>query len=150
MIGELGVLRWRDIEEGTHAHKLYRKEPIPSRTSMFEHAHEDTRAQDFIDDFADALSLGAAAMILALAPSHVVIGGKYSMYAHQFLDRFTDNLHRICPIMPEVSVSALGAHAICLGALREGLDTLLDNLTQTARTSEIFPSVESFREKYRK
>lgn len=150
LIGELGVLRWREIEEGTHAHKLYRKEPVPSRTSMFEHAHEDTRAQDFVDDFADALSLGAAAMILALAPSHVVIGGKYSIYAKQFLDRFKDNLHRICPIMPEVSVSALGARAICLGALREGLDTLLDDLAQTARTSEIFPSVESFREKYRK
>ncbi|MDE1558546.1 MULTISPECIES: ROK family transcriptional regulator [Actinotignum] len=150
LIGELGVLRWRDIEAATHARELYPEGDVPSRTKIFESVDSDPRARDFVDDFADALSLGASAMILALAPSHVVVGGKYSAYADTFLERFIENLRRICPIMPEVSVSALGPRAICLGALRQGLDTLTDDLTQMASSSEVFPSVQGFQEIYRR
>lgn len=149
LIGELTVLRWRDIEDATRVHELYPENPAPSRSELFQNCESDVRARKFVADFADSLSLGTAAMILALAPSHVVVGGKYSVYAEVFLKRFVQNLETICPIMPEVSVSLLGSKAVCLGALRYGLDFLNDELTGQVRCSDSFPSVAGFRERFK-
>lgn len=148
LIGELTVLRWRDIEDATRVHELYPEGGAPSRSELFQNCENDVRARKFVADFADSLSLGTAAMILALAPSHVVVGGKYSAYAEVFLKRFIQNLETICPIMPEVSVSLLGSRAVCLGALRYGLDFLDDELTRQVRSSDAFPSVAGFQQRF--
>lgn len=148
LIGELTPLRWRDIEDATRVHELYPENPAPSRSWLFQNCESDVRARKFVADFADSLALGTAAMILALAPSHVVVGGKYSAYAKVFLKRFVQNLETICPIMPEVSVSLLGSRAVCLGALRYGLDFLNDKLTDQVRSSDSFPSVTGFQQRF--
>ncbi len=148
LIGELAPLRWREIEAGTYVQQLYETANIPSRTEIFSKYYEDQQSREIVDDFADALALGTAAMILALGPSHVVLGGKYSTFADRYLTRFIDNLMDICPIMPEVSVSKLGSRAICLGAVRYGLDYINESLSQSVLSTDVFPSVEGFNQHF--
>ncbi|MCI6573691.1 MAG: ROK family protein [Arcanobacterium sp.] len=149
LIGELNPLHWKDIESSEFSRGAY-GQPNPDRERIFLDAKNgDAIAQQAVETFADYLSLGAAAMVLALGPSHLVIGGTYSAYSELFLDRFTAQLSRWCPVMPEVSVSALGRHAISLGAVRYGLDSLTQSLNAFVRSSDIFPSVEGFRALYR-
>ncbi|MCI7305168.1 MAG: ROK family protein [Trueperella sp.] len=144
LIGELEAIRWKDIEAETFISHHYATHP-GSRSKVFEAAYAgDGPALAAVEEFADALCLGSAAMVLALGPSHLVIGGKYSAYSDLFLDRFVANLARWCPIMPDVSISALGPRAICLGAIRLGIDHLNETLTTTARSSEVFPSAQGF------
>ncbi|QOR47893.1 ROK family transcriptional regulator [Trueperella pecoris] len=149
LIGELEAIQWKDIEAETFIRNNYAVHP-GSRSKVFDQARSgEAPAIAAAAGFADALSLGSAAMVLALGPSHVVIGGKYSAFSDVFLERFIDNLMRWCPIMPEVSTSALGPRAIGLGAVRLGIDYLDEALKDIARSSEVFPSVEGFNEKFR-
>ncbi|MEW6880820.1 ROK family protein [Trueperella pyogenes] len=149
LIGELEAIRWKDIEAETFISHHYPTHP-GSRSAVFESARisPDGPAAEAVKEFADALSLGSAAMVLALGPSHVVIGGKYSAYSDTFLDRYMENLKHWCPIMPEISISALGPRAICLGAVRLGIDHLNDALTTIAQSSEVFPSAQGFNKSF--
>ncbi|WIK63907.1 ROK family protein [Gleimia hominis] len=149
LIGELTPIRWKDIEAETCAKRVYETNEITSRTEIFNAARAgESKALEVIDDFANALSLGAAAMVLTLAPSHLVVGGKYSAFSDLFLERFVENLRHWCPVMPQVSASALGPRAICLGALRLGLDTLFAYLENTVVASDVFPSAEGFKKQF--
>jgi predicted NBD/HSP70 family sugar kinase len=74
IVGEMPELRWIELNEQYGAGVL--PEPRPSRERIFELAREgDLAAVAATTEFADLLATGASAMVLALDPELVVIGG---------------------------------------------------------------------------
>ena len=145
LIGELPELRWREIEGESFASDSY-PQSRPGRERIFDLARSgDEQAHQAVREFARVLALGSAAMVLAVGPSHLVVGGRFSVHADLFLDHFTEELVRRCPIMPEVSVSSLGARAICLGAVRHGLDHVGDTIKALALNTDHFPAPGTLR-----
>ncbi|MGA5700593.1 ROK family protein [Peterkaempfera bronchialis] len=118
IIGELPQLRWRELELETYSGRP----PAtgrPTRHEMFTAARQgDAEALKAVSAFAEALSVGIAAMILAIDPELVVLGGGSSNSADLFVDLVRDNLHRLCPLMPAVAVSTLGGDAVALGGIQ--------------------------------
>jgi hypothetical protein len=73
-------------------------------------------------------------MVLAVNPELLVIGGPNAQHADLFLESFTSRLVDLCPLMPEIKVSALGSDAVlvgtitlAVGALRRGLWAAIDS-----------------------
>lgn len=144
LVGELPVLRWREIEDEMYGSTLGSSRP--DRDEIFRRAAlGDPAACQAVDDFADALALGAAAMALAIGPSHVVVGGRFSAYADVFLDRFRTTMLRWCPIKPQVCASRLGARAIGLGAVRFAMMSLHESLRTEALNTPSFPAAGPYR-----
>ncbi|MCB5909209.1 ROK family transcriptional regulator [Streptomyces pinistramenti] len=81
----------------------------------------DLRAQDAMDRFLQRLVHDVAALVLALDPELVVIGGWAAGLAG-ILDPLRDELARYCLRPPQVTLSALGEAAVATGALRLALD----------------------------
>lgn len=140
LIGELPQLRWRELEEEVFADALY-EGASPTREDLIRAARRsDSRALRALDEYAEVLALGAAAMILALAPQCLVVGGQYSADADLFLPRLTEALDRLCPFAPEVVVSTLGADAVVQGGIRLALDDILDRLDAIVQGADFFPA----------
>ncbi|GIJ48228.1 transcriptional regulator [Virgisporangium aliadipatigenens] len=70
------------------------------------------------------LSIGASALVLALDPQLVVLGGGFSRSADVLLEPFHRELEKRCVRTPEVLPSALGDDAVALGAVKHALDHL--------------------------
>jgi predicted NBD/HSP70 family sugar kinase len=139
IVGELPQLRWLDLNEHYGTDVL--PDPRPSREQIFDLARAgDPAALAATTEFADFLATGASAMVLALDPELVVIGGGSSPAADVFLPRFTETLGRICPIPPRVAASTLGSEAVAIGGLRLAsalVDAALEAAVQDAAE---FPS----------
>jgi predicted NBD/HSP70 family sugar kinase len=99
----------------------------------------DRSAIEAVTEFADDLASGAAAMVLAIDPELLVIGGGSAPGADVFLDRFTETLGRICPLPPPVAVSALGSEAVALGGISLAARHLDAVLEEAVRTGDAFP-----------
>ncbi|MFI7102161.1 ROK family transcriptional regulator [Streptomyces sp. NPDC050161] len=81
----------------------------------------DPQAKDAMDRFLQRLVHDVAALVLALDPELVVIGGWAAELAG-ILDPLRDELARYCLRPPQVTLSALGEAAVATGALRLALD----------------------------
>jgi predicted NBD/HSP70 family sugar kinase len=139
LIGELPELRWREIEDEVYGRDVYKRDR-PSREELFKRALlNDSRAQAAIEDFADVLALGISAMVLAVDPDAVVIGGASSVHAHQIRDRIEDDVRRRCPIAPPVLVSTLDANAVLMGAVRLALLQIDDLLRAAVQAGDPLP-----------
>jgi predicted NBD/HSP70 family sugar kinase len=68
------------------------------------------------------LAVGAAALVLALDPQVVVLGGGFSRSADLIVDALRRELQHLCLRVPDVRASTLGDESVALGALRLGLD----------------------------
>ena len=139
LIGELPELRWREIEDEAYGRDAYSR-GRPSREELFERAHlNDARARAAVDDFADVLALGISAMVLAVDPDAVVIGGASSVHAHQIRDRIEDGVRRRCPIAPPILVSTLDSNAVLMGAVRLALVQIEDILRSAVQAGDPLP-----------
>lgn len=105
---------------------------------VFTHAREgDERARAAFDRFVERLVHDVAALVLALDPEVVVIGG-WAAGLDGVLDPLRGELARCCLRPPRVTLSRLGEAAIATGALRLALDHVEEELfavdsTVTAR-----------------
>ncbi|MGW0820595.1 ROK family transcriptional regulator [Streptomyces sp. NPDC002845] len=105
---------------------------------VFRHAREgDERARAAVDRFIQRLVHDVAALVLALDPELVVIGG-WATGLDDVLDPLRDKLARYCLRPPRVTLSRLGEAAVATGALRLALDHVEEELfavesTVTAR-----------------
>ncbi|MER6012444.1 ROK family transcriptional regulator [Streptomyces bluensis] len=105
---------------------------------VFAHAREgDERARAAVDRFVDRLVHDVAALVLALDPEVVVIGG-WAAGLDGVLDPLRGELARCCLRPPRVTLSELGGAAVATGALRLALDHVEEELfavesTVTAR-----------------
>ena len=139
LIGELPELRWREIEDEAYGREMYKRER-PGRDELFRRALlNDTRARAAVDDFAEVLALGISAMVLAVDPDAVVIGGASSPYAHQICDIIEEGVRRRCPIAPPVLVSTLDSNAVLMGAVRLSLLQIEDLLRAAVQAGDPLP-----------
>ncbi|MFE7776931.1 ROK family transcriptional regulator [Streptomyces sp. NPDC057445] len=105
---------------------------------VFAHARRgDERACAAVDRFIRRLVHDVAALVLALDPELVVIGG-WAAGLDGVLDPLRDELSRYCLRPPRVALSVLGEAAVATGALRLALDHVEEQLfavegTVTAR-----------------
>ena len=92
---------------------------------MFAAARDgERRALAVVRRYVKDLALGASALILALDPQMVVLGGGFSRSADVLLEPFRRELDKRCIRTPEVLQSALAEDAVALGAVRHALDHL--------------------------
>jgi predicted NBD/HSP70 family sugar kinase len=85
------------------------------------------------------LAVGTAALVLALDPQVVVVGGGFSRSADLILDPLRHELRKLCLRVPEVRASTLGDESVALGALRLALDEINDRLLSTGLSAPVAP-----------
>lgn len=139
IVGEMPELRWADLNETYGSAVL--SDPRPSRQEIFELARNGNGpAIAAVDEFAVDLATGAAAMVLALDPELLVIGGGSAPGADVFLTRFETTLRSICPLPPQIAVSTLGSEAVAVGGISLAAANLGGVLETAVRDREAFPS----------
>ncbi|MGW2840921.1 ROK family transcriptional regulator [Streptomyces sp. NPDC001493] len=110
----------------------------PAVAAVFTKARQgDSRAQEAVERFIQRLVHDVAALVLALDPEIVVVGG-WAAGLDGVLDPLRNELARYCLRPPRVALSLLGEAAVATGALRLALDHVEEQLfavegTVTAR-----------------
>ncbi|MFJ2439388.1 MULTISPECIES: ROK family protein [unclassified Streptomyces] len=105
-------------------------QPLDQRamTAVFDRAGQgDVRAREAVERFVERLVHDVAALVLALDPELVVIGGWAAGLAG-VLDPLRRELTRFCLRPPRVVLSRLGEAAVATGALRLALDRVEEQL----------------------
>lgn len=143
-VGEMPELKWAELNE------LYGQDvlshPRPTREQIFELARGgDPAAIAAVEEFADDLATGAAAMTLAIDPELLVVGGGSAPGADVFLPRFTETLSAICPLPPAVIASTLGSEAVAMGGISLAAQYLDSVLEEAVRTGAAFPDPQEAR-----
>lgn len=82
----------------------------------------DPDAAGAIDAFARSLAPGLTALVLALNPSCLVIGGGIAAAGDTLLRAIDGHMRPNCLRMPELRTSSLGPDSVGLGAIRLGLN----------------------------
>ncbi|GAA3533109.1 ROK family transcriptional regulator [Nonomuraea rosea] len=88
----------------------------------------DKAAATAVRRYVRDLALGASALVLALDPQMVVVGGGFSRSADVIIEPLRRELDRWCIRTPEVRMSALGDEGVVLGAVRLALDDVEDRV----------------------
>ena len=94
----------------------------------------DVQAKDAVERFLRRLVHDVAALVLAIDPELVVIGG-WAAGLDGVLEPLRSELARYCLRPPNVVLSALGQEAIATGALRLALDHVEEQLFAVEQTS---------------
>ncbi|WP_345429485.1 ROK family protein [Actinoallomurus vinaceus] len=126
--GELGLLpalRWEEAPD-----RLLAACPgTGDLAAVFAAARSgDARATAAVDGFTDDLATGTAALLLAVDPAVVVVGGGLSRAGDLIAGGLRERLAALCPPPPEVRVSALGDEAVATGAIRVALERATEDL----------------------
>lgn len=75
-----------------------------------------------VERFAENLAIGAAALVLAIDPDLLVVGGGYSRAGEVLLAPFRRHLGELCLGVPELVTSTFGDESVALGGVRLALD----------------------------
>ena len=135
LAGEIGAMRllgWSAAMDQLEEARI-RFRPAGSRSDgtreLFEAAAEgDPVARDAVEAVALALALGASALVHAVDPALVVLGGGLSRVGDALAEPFRRHLEETSFITPPVAVSSLGEESVELGAARLALTTFQDRL----------------------
>lgn len=131
--GEIGALHLLGREAAPEALLSTTGEPLhpldeQAVAEVFAEARRgDERAREAVDRFIRRLVHDVAALVLALDPELVVIGG-WAAGLDGVLDPLRDELARYCLRPPRVVLSMLGEAAVATGALRLALDHVEEEL----------------------
>ncbi|MFI0898235.1 ROK family protein [Streptomyces sp. NPDC020983] len=138
--GEIGALHLLG-QEATPEHLLSTTgEPLhpldePAVTRVFTLARQgDAQATHAVQRFLHRLVHDVAALVLAIDPELVVVGG-WAAGLDGILEPLRAELARYCLRTPRVVLSALGQEAIATGALRLALDHVEEQLFTVQQTS---------------
>ncbi|MEY9871968.1 putative NBD/HSP70 family sugar kinase [Streptacidiphilus sp. MAP12-33] len=82
----------------------------------------EAEAARALESFARGLAEALVTLVTPLDPELVVIGGVLAQAGEWITGPVGDYLSAVCLYPPEVVVSELGADAVCLGAVRHGLN----------------------------
>lgn len=136
--GEIGALHLLG-REATPEHLLSTTgEPLhpldePAVARVFARAKDgDAQAREALDRFLRRLVHDVAALVLAIDPELVVVGG-WAAGLDDVLEPLREQLARYCLLPPKVTLSALGQEAVATGALRLALDHVEEQLFAVAR-----------------
>ncbi|WEH43028.1 ROK family protein [Streptomyces sp. NBC_01218] len=106
----------------------------PAVAEVFTKARQgDSQAQEAVQRFIQRLVHDVAALVLALDPEIVVVGG-WAAGLDGVLDPLRSELARFCLRPPRVALSLLGEAAVATGALRLALDHVEEQLFAVERT----------------
>jgi len=138
--GEIGALHLLG-REATPEHLLSTTgEPLhpldeQAVTRVFALAKDgDAQACEAVDRYLRRLVHDVAALVLAIDPELVVVGG-WAAGLDGVLEPLREQLERHILLPPKVALSALGQEAVATGALRLALDHVEEQLFAVARTS---------------
>lgn len=124
-LGLLRVLRWEDAPDRLLA-------AVPSAedlASVFAAARAgEPEAVAAVETFTDDLATGAAALLLAVDPALVVVGGGLSRAGDLIIGGLRERLTGLCPHPPEIVAGALGDEAVATGAVRIALERATEPL----------------------
>jgi predicted NBD/HSP70 family sugar kinase len=126
-IGALPELRWIHAQEHLRGWSGAPAGADPDDVAglVFAAARDgDRRALAVVRRYVRDLAVGASALVLALDPQLVVLGGGFSRSADVLLEPFRRELEKRCIRTPEVLPSALAEDAVALGAVKYALDHL--------------------------
>lgn len=137
--GEIGALHLLGREVRPEALLSTTDEPLhpldePAVAKVFALAREgDDRASAAVERFLQRLVHDVAALVLALDPELVVVGG-WAAGLDGVLEPLRRELERYCLRPPRVTLSTLGEAAVATGALRLALDHVEEELFATEST----------------
>ncbi|REE99809.1 ROK family protein [Thermomonospora umbrina] len=84
----------------------------------------DAEARRLLEGLAARMARGIAAMVLALDPEMVVIGGTLTEAGDLLVTRLREHVRPLCLSPTRIETSALGDESVGLGALRAALDRI--------------------------
>ena len=88
-----------------------------------------TAGQNFLDDLANRVALGVAAISVVLDPGLVVLGGGVGLAGGtELADRVAADVGRICPATPRVVPSTLKSAPVLRGAMLAAVDAVRQEL----------------------
>lgn len=138
MVGTLRAMGWPEAMAELNA-AACALAGTPSRTEASDRALRhlldaartgaDDRAQSAVEGVAAALARGAAALVQAIDPELVVVGGGLSRAGDLVREPFVQELRELSIVMPEVALSTLGEEAVAIGATHTALDRAHAQLT---------------------
>jgi glucokinase len=97
-------------------------EAIDARIVCAAAAEGDPCAASIVDQLAERLARGIAAVACVVNPPVVVVGGGLSNAGPTLLDPIRDHLAELIPLPPRLVTSQLGQRAVAVGALSRALD----------------------------
>ncbi|MGA5097052.1 ROK family transcriptional regulator [Streptomyces lavendulocolor] len=129
-IGGLSALNWTRSYEELLSHELAGDDPRRRIERIFTAAasRADGRAGVLVDSFARNMAAGIAAMVAAVDPELVVLGGGVSLAGRVLLDTVHRHLDDQCLFPQRVTASHLGDEAVALGAISMGLRSVEEEL----------------------
>ena len=140
IVGEMPELRWAELNELYGSSVLGHARGRRAK-QIFELARAgDPAAIAAVDEFADDLATGAAAMTLALDPELRRDRRRQLARADVFLPRFEQTLAGICPLPPDGRRSTLGSEAVAMGGISLAADRLEAVLESAVRERDAFPT----------
>lgn len=142
LVGELAELRWRELELEMYGNDAFDGRR-PTREQIFKEARAGNQAARVATrDFAKVLALGAAAMVLAIDPDLVVVGGSSSHDSDLYLDDFATDLGAHCPLVPKVRISNLGFEAVGTGGIKMAIEYIDELLSSAVEDNDSFPQAD--------
>jgi predicted NBD/HSP70 family sugar kinase len=93
----------------------------------------DRAARAAVRKYAHAMAVAAATAVAIVDPRLLVLGGAFSQAADVLLEPLAAELDRLCPRVPELRASSLGALCVALGAASLALDALDERLLSHTR-----------------
>jgi len=130
----LPAVAWEAAIENLHA-VVPAEVPIADKAERaFAAARDgDRAARAAVRRYARAMAIAAATAIAVVDPRLLVLGGAFSQSADVLLDPLAAELARLCPRVPELRASSLGAACVALGAACLALDAVDEHLLAPAR-----------------
>ncbi|NIK61672.1 ROK family transcriptional regulator [Kribbella shirazensis] len=108
--------------------------PLDKAERAFAAARDgDRAARAAVRRYAHAMAVAAATAIAIVDPRLLVLGGSFSRAADVLLEPLTAELTRLCPRVPEVRASELGALCVALGAASLAQDAVHTRLLDPTR-----------------
>jgi predicted NBD/HSP70 family sugar kinase len=139
LVGELPQLGWATAPD--HVAQLARHGLPPTREAMFQAARAGNQAAiDALGRFADDLATGIAAMVLAVDPELVILGGGVSRGGTTLANPVRSRLEQLCGQQVNLKISKLGDMSVALGSVRLALDHVEHHISDQAENGPAFPA----------
>lgn len=144
-IGALPQLGWQAAQEHLHAVDVG-DGVLVDREMVFESAKEGrTAAVAAIDGFTAAIATGIAALILAIDPDIVVVGGGNTRAGDVFLEPLRRHVEALCTVReaPPMVLSTLQERASVTGAVALAVTSVLERLYEVLLSGQILPRADA-------
>ncbi|SEE50671.1 Sugar kinase of the NBD/HSP70 family, may contain an N-terminal HTH domain [Jiangella alba] len=134
LAGEIGSMRMLGWHEAMTAFEHIRERFRSSRTGdgavelLAAARRSEPDAVEAVDRVAVALALGASALVHAVDPALVVLGGGLSRAGEPLTTPFTAHLQETSFFPREVVVSEFGEHAVAVGAARLAVEAFRERM----------------------